>query len=45
MLAAARLGGDLFASGDSAVAWHGCIDGAIESGYRAAREIDHYLNA
>ena len=34
-----------FASGDSAIAWHGCIDGAIESGYRAAREIDRYLTA
>jgi monoamine oxidase len=32
-----------FASGDSAVAWRGFIDGAIESGYRAAREIDAYL--
>jgi monoamine oxidase len=32
-----------FASGDSAVAWRGCIDGAIESGYRGAREIDDYL--
>jgi len=32
-----------FASGDSAVAWRGFIDGAIESGYRAAREIDRYL--
>jgi monoamine oxidase len=34
-----------FASGDSAIAWRGCIDGAIESGYRAAREIDDYLRA
>jgi hypothetical protein len=33
-----------FASGDSAVAWRGFIDGAIESGYRAAREIDGYLS-
>jgi monoamine oxidase len=33
-----------FASGDSAVAWRGFIDGAIESGYRAAREIDRHLN-
>ena len=32
-----------FASGDSAVAWRGFIDGAIESGYRSAREIDRYL--
>jgi monoamine oxidase len=34
-----------FASGDSAVAWRGFIDGAIESGYRSAREIDRYLLA
>jgi pseudooxynicotine dehydrogenase len=34
-----------FASGDSALAWRGFIDGAIESGYRAAREIDDYLGA
>lgn len=34
-----------FASGDSAVAWRGFIDGAIESGYRSAREIDHFLNS
>jgi monoamine oxidase len=33
-----------FASGDSAVAWRSFIDGAIESGYRAAREIDGFLN-
>ncbi len=33
-----------FASGDSAVAWRGFIDGAIESGYRGAREIDEYLS-
>jgi monoamine oxidase len=33
-----------FASGDSAVAWRGCIDGAIERGYRGAREIDDYLS-
>ena len=32
-----------FASGDSAIAWRGFIDGAIESGYRGAREIDRYL--
>ena len=32
-----------FASGDSAVAWRSFIDGAIESGYRGAREIDRYL--
>jgi pseudooxynicotine oxidase len=32
-----------FASGDSAVAWRSSIDGAIESGYRSAREIDHFL--
>ncbi len=33
-----------FASADSAVGWRGFIDGAIESGYRSAREIDHFLN-
>ncbi len=32
-----------FATSDSAVAWRGFIDGAIESGYRAAREIDRFL--
>ena len=32
-----------FASGDSAVGWRGFIDGAIESGYRGAREIDRWL--
>jgi monoamine oxidase len=32
-----------FASGDSAVAWRGLIDGAIESGYRAAGEVDRLL--
>ena len=32
-----------FASADSAIGWRGCIDGAIESGYRAAREIDDFL--
>ncbi len=32
-----------FASGDSAIAWRGFIDGAIESAYRAAREIDAAL--
>jgi monoamine oxidase len=39
-----REGHLFFASGDSAVAWRGCIDGAIESGYRGAREIDDYLD-
>jgi len=34
-----------FASADSAIGWRSCIDGAIESGYRAAREIDDYLRA
>ena len=34
-----------FASGDSAIAWRSFIDGAIESGYRAARHIDDYLTA
>jgi pseudooxynicotine oxidase len=34
-----------FAGGDSAIGWRGTIDGAIESGYRAAREIDRFLNA
>jgi len=33
-----------FASGDSAIAWRSFIDGAIESGYRVAREIDSYLS-
>jgi monoamine oxidase len=32
-----------FASADSAVGWRGTIDGAIESGYRGAREIDDHL--
>ena len=32
-----------FASADAAVAWRSTIDGAIESGYRAAREIDRSL--
>lgn len=32
-----------FASGDSVVGWRGFIDGAIESGYRAAGEIDRFL--
>ncbi len=32
-----------FASADSAEGWRGFIDGAIESGYRSAREIDQYL--
>ena len=34
-----------FASGDSAIAWRSSIDGAIESGYRAARDIDGHLTA
>lgn len=34
-----------FASGDSAIGWRSFIDGAIESGYHAAREIDGYLSA
>ena len=34
-----------FASGDGAIAWRSFIDGAIESGYRAARDIDNYLTA
>ena len=32
-----------FAGADSAIAWRSFIDGAIESGYRAARDIDGYL--
>jgi monoamine oxidase len=32
-----------FAGADSAIAWRSFIDGAIESGYRAARHIDDYL--
>ncbi len=32
-----------FAGADSASVWRGFIDGAIESGYRAARDIDDYL--
>lgn len=32
-----------FASADSADGWRGFIDGAIESGYRSAREIDQFL--
>ena len=34
-----------FAGADSATAWRSFIDGAIESGYRAARNIDDYLTA
>ncbi|GAA1496416.1 NAD(P)/FAD-dependent oxidoreductase [Paeniglutamicibacter kerguelensis] len=34
-----------FAGADSAIAWRSFIDGAIESGYRAARDIDEYLGA
>ncbi len=33
-----------FASGDSAIGWRSFIDGAIESGYHAAREIDGHLS-
>ena len=32
-----------FAGADSAIAWRSFIDGAIQSGYRAARDIDDYL--
>ena len=32
-----------FASGDSSIGWRGFIDGAIESAYRSAREIDRFL--
>jgi monoamine oxidase len=28
-----------YASGDNASGWHGFIDGAIESGLRASREV------
>jgi monoamine oxidase len=34
-----------FAGADSAAAWRSFIDGAIESGYRAARNIDGYLTS
>ncbi|MFF1496602.1 flavin monoamine oxidase family protein [Streptomyces sp. NPDC058304] len=34
-----------FAGADSASTWRGFIDGAIESGYRSARDIDDYLTA
>ena len=34
-----------FAGADSATAWRSFIDGAIESGYRAARDIDEALAA
>ena len=34
-----------FASGDFAVGWRSFIDGAIESGYCAARDIDRHLTA
>ncbi|WP_406377050.1 FAD-dependent oxidoreductase (plasmid) [Streptomyces virginiae] len=33
-----------FAGADSASVWRGFIDGAIESGYRSARDIDTYLS-
>lgn len=33
----------LFAGADSAKAWQSFIDGATESGYRAARDIDNHL--
>jgi monoamine oxidase len=32
-----------FAGRDSAIAWRSSIDGAIEGGYRAARDIDDRL--
>ncbi|MFG2991219.1 flavin monoamine oxidase family protein [Streptomyces sp. NPDC048257] len=32
-----------FAGADSSSTWRGFIDGAIESGYRSARDIDNYL--
>ncbi|MER5417566.1 FAD-dependent oxidoreductase [Streptomyces virginiae] len=34
-----------FAGADSATAWRSFIDGAIESGYRAARDIDNSLTS
>ncbi|MER6201340.1 NAD(P)/FAD-dependent oxidoreductase [Streptomyces sp. NPDC001586] len=34
-----------FAGSDSARTWRGFIDGAIESGYRSARDIDNYLTS
>ncbi|GHG75241.1 monoamine oxidase [Streptomyces griseocarneus] len=34
-----------FAGADSASTWRGFIDGAIESGYRSARDIDSYLTS
>ena len=34
-----------FAGADSAIAWRSFIDGAIESGYRAARDIDRLLSS
>lgn len=34
-----------FASSDSAIAWRSFIDGAIEGGYHAARDIDNLLTA
>ncbi|MFD6186001.1 flavin monoamine oxidase family protein [Streptomyces goshikiensis] len=34
-----------FAGADSAAAWRSFIDGAIESGYRAARDIDNSLTS
>ena len=34
-----------FAGADGAIAWRSFIDGAIESGYRVARDIDGYLVA
>ncbi len=34
-----------FAGGDSAIAGRSSIDGAIEGGYRPARDIDDYLTA
>ncbi|MFD3555378.1 FAD-dependent oxidoreductase [Streptomyces goshikiensis] len=34
-----------FAGADSAAAWRSFIDGAIESGYRAARDVDNSLTS
>ncbi|MFF4426524.1 FAD-dependent oxidoreductase [Streptomyces sp. NPDC001549] len=34
-----------FAGADSAVGWRSFIDGAIQSGYHAARHIDDCLNS
>ncbi|MFD9379751.1 flavin monoamine oxidase family protein [Streptomyces sp. NPDC059999] len=34
-----------FAGADSSSTWRGFIDGAIQSGYRSARDIDNYLTS